>query len=330
MTLRQLMGHVAGVRNDGGDEGPLFSTHCERPVEALQAFAERPLLFEPGTRYRYSSYGWILVSAAVEAAADEPFLTFMRKQIFEPLGMDDTRADSRDGGDPGSGDVLFPEVRGGSPLRPGPDARRSTIPATREPASSCPRRPTWCASHGDQQRQAAAARHRPTAPDVTATALGSRRRVTVLAGTSRPLRWRANRRAWSATTANILGGTVASFMTFPDGIVVAVTSNISYADTVRGRGENRGGVREAGGESSAEMKRATCCGCNGARCSTCCVLTSLVPRAAPYVPDNGTFTSTSRYMQHAARARGRSTYARIHLAPLAPVARSTFFSRLRS
>ena len=30
---------------------------------------------------------------------------------------------------------------------------------------------------------------------------------------------------------DILGGTVASFMTFPDGLVVAVTSNISYADT---------------------------------------------------------------------------------------------------
>ncbi len=94
VTLRQLMGHVAGVRTDGGDEGPLLSAHCERPVEGLQPFAERSLLFEPGTQYRYSSYGWILVSAAVEAAADEPFLTFMRKQVFEPLGMDDTRADS--------------------------------------------------------------------------------------------------------------------------------------------------------------------------------------------------------------------------------------------
>ena len=59
-----------------------------------QYFAENPLLFEPGTRYRYSSYGWILVSAAVEAAADQPFLTFMREQIFDPLGMRDTIPDS--------------------------------------------------------------------------------------------------------------------------------------------------------------------------------------------------------------------------------------------
>ena len=33
VTLRQLMGHVAGVRTDSGDEGPLLSSHCERPVE---------------------------------------------------------------------------------------------------------------------------------------------------------------------------------------------------------------------------------------------------------------------------------------------------------
>jgi serine beta-lactamase-like protein LACTB, mitochondrial len=94
VTLRQLMGHLAGVRNDGGDEGPLLSMRCERPVEGLQPFKDRALLFEPGTRYRYSSYGWILVSAAVEAAADEPFLSFMRRRIFQPLGMNHTEADS--------------------------------------------------------------------------------------------------------------------------------------------------------------------------------------------------------------------------------------------
>ena len=40
VTLRQLMGQVAGVANDGGDEGPLFGQHCERPVDALEFFAE--------------------------------------------------------------------------------------------------------------------------------------------------------------------------------------------------------------------------------------------------------------------------------------------------
>jgi len=94
VTLRQLMAHVGGVGTDGGDEGPLFPHRCERPVEALEHFAQGELLFEPGTQYRHSKYGWILVSAAVEAAAAQPFLAFMREQIFRPLGMDHTGAES--------------------------------------------------------------------------------------------------------------------------------------------------------------------------------------------------------------------------------------------
>lgn len=94
VTLRQLMAHTAGVTSDSGDEGPLFRQRCERPVEALPHFADRELLFEPGTQRRYSKYGWVLVSAAVEAAANQPFLTFMREQIFQPLRMDGTGAES--------------------------------------------------------------------------------------------------------------------------------------------------------------------------------------------------------------------------------------------
>ena len=94
VTVRQLMGHVAGVTTDSGDERPLSRQRCERPVDALRQIADSELLFEPGTQYRYSNYGWVLVSAAIEAAADQPFLAFMREQVFQPVGMDDTGAES--------------------------------------------------------------------------------------------------------------------------------------------------------------------------------------------------------------------------------------------
>src|SRR5688572_7189086 len=94
VTLRQLMGHTSGIENDSGDEGVLLSARCDRPLDGVHHFAEQSLLFEPGTEYRYSSYGWILVSAAIEAVAHEPFFMFMRRQIFEPLGMHDTVAES--------------------------------------------------------------------------------------------------------------------------------------------------------------------------------------------------------------------------------------------
>jgi CubicO group peptidase (beta-lactamase class C family) len=94
LTLRQLMGHVAGVNTDDGDERAVLSERCGRPVDALQHFPDRGLQFEPGTQHRHSKFGWILVSAAVEAAGGQPFLTFMRDQVFQPLGMRHTGAES--------------------------------------------------------------------------------------------------------------------------------------------------------------------------------------------------------------------------------------------
>jgi len=39
-------------------------------------------------------YGWVLVSAAVEAAAKEPLSSFMAAQVFTPLGMTATTFES--------------------------------------------------------------------------------------------------------------------------------------------------------------------------------------------------------------------------------------------
>jgi serine beta-lactamase-like protein LACTB, mitochondrial len=94
ITIRQLMGHVAGVRHYRDEHDYMISAHCERASEGLKLFANDPLRFEPRTQYAYSTFGWILVSAAIEAAANEPFSYFMRTQVFEPLGMSDTTFDS--------------------------------------------------------------------------------------------------------------------------------------------------------------------------------------------------------------------------------------------
>jgi CubicO group peptidase (beta-lactamase class C family) len=63
-------------------------------ADALPVLADDPLLFSPGTQVRHSPRGWVLASAAVEAAAERPFLSFMRDQVFQPLGMVDTGAES--------------------------------------------------------------------------------------------------------------------------------------------------------------------------------------------------------------------------------------------
>ncbi|MEO2197979.1 MAG: serine hydrolase domain-containing protein [bacterium] len=91
VTTRQLMGHVAGVRHPPFDEELLYMrNHCESALDGLELFADDPLRFAPGTRYQYSSYGWTLVGAVVEAAAGEPFLDFMQREVYDPSEMRDT------------------------------------------------------------------------------------------------------------------------------------------------------------------------------------------------------------------------------------------------
>ena len=231
MTLRHLMGHLAGVRNDGGDEGPLLSKRCERPVEGLPSFAERPLLFEPGTQYRYSSYGWIVVSAAVEAAADEPFLTFMRKQVFEPLGMDDTTADSATEPIPDRATFYFP--RFGADPRYGLHLMRPIDYSCYAGSSA------FLSTPSDLVRFGIAINSGKLLQPATAQLLQTSQRLPSGEETGYGLGWDLETAALSGEQTRLvghdgesLGGMVASFMTFPEhGIVVSVMSNISYADT---------------------------------------------------------------------------------------------------
>ena len=231
VTLRQLMGHVAGVRNDGGDEGPLLATHCERMAEGLEPFAERSLLFEPGTQYRYSSYGWIVVSAAVERAADESFLGFMQKQVFAPLGMNDTRADSATQSVPNRATFYFPRF-GANP--------KYGLHLMRDLDYSCyAGSSVFLSTPSDLVRFGMAINGGKLLRPATVELLQTPQRLTSGKETGYGLGWDLETvtLAGQQTRAighdgDSLGGMVASLMTFRErGIVVSVTSNISYADT---------------------------------------------------------------------------------------------------
>lgn len=95
VTTRLAAGHLAGIRHYRGDE---FLSMRRYPdvASGLTIFADDALLFEPGTRFQYSSYAWNLVSAVIEGASGEDFLGFMRTRVFLPLGLRHTTADHVD------------------------------------------------------------------------------------------------------------------------------------------------------------------------------------------------------------------------------------------
>lgn len=95
ITPRQVAGHIAGIRHYRGDEF-LLDKRFESVEASLEIFEEDSLLFEPGTDYNYSSYGWNLLSAVVEEAAEKDFLTVMKEEVFQPIGMNETAPEYTD------------------------------------------------------------------------------------------------------------------------------------------------------------------------------------------------------------------------------------------
>jgi serine beta-lactamase-like protein LACTB, mitochondrial len=230
VTLRQVMGHVAGVRSDGGDEGPLFAERCGRPVEALQHF-NSTLRFEPGTEYRFSNFGWILVSAAIEAAADKPFLSFMRSQVFEPLGMDHTEADAPSEANADRATPYFPRFAGDP--RYGPDVMRPIELSCYAGAS------VFLSTPSDLVRFAMAINGGKLLQPATVQLLHTSLRLPSGQETGYGLGWdletvtlAGEQTRWVGHDGMLLSGMVGSLMTFPErGLVVAVITNTSYADT---------------------------------------------------------------------------------------------------
>jgi serine beta-lactamase-like protein LACTB, mitochondrial len=231
VTLRQLMGQLAGVTTDAGDEGPV-SERCEGTIEGLRLFAKDSLLFEPGTRYRPSSYGWILVSAAVEAAADDPFFTFMHTQIFEPLGMGDTVPDSATEAIPDRATFYFPRFAGDT--RYGPELAREGDYSCLAGAGA------FLSTPSDMVRFGMGVPSGKLLQPATVDMLQTPQRLTSGQQTDYGLGWKLEtvplagepaRMAGHGTKADFIGGTT-SLLTFPErGIVVAVMTNTSFADT---------------------------------------------------------------------------------------------------
>lgn len=226
VSLRQLMGHVAGVRHYRGEGDYTVSAHCERASEGLESFADDPLLFEPGTQYRYSTYGWILVSAAVEAAADEPFFTFMRTRIFKPLGMADTTSDSATEPIPNRATFYDRDFTG------------RELPTTVD-YSCFAGAGGFLSTPSDLVRFGMAVSNGKLLQPATVRMLQTPQQLASGEETDYGLGWMLETislageptRLASHASRTLTGGST-SFLTFPErGIVVAVTTNISFADT---------------------------------------------------------------------------------------------------
>ncbi|MGD1947782.1 MAG: serine hydrolase domain-containing protein [Croceivirga sp.] len=88
LTVRQLAGHTSGLKHrpsKGGHQNRQYNTIRET-LEIIDA----PLLFEPGTDYKYSSAAFNILAAVIEGASGMLYADYMQTQVFEPLNIKQT------------------------------------------------------------------------------------------------------------------------------------------------------------------------------------------------------------------------------------------------
>ncbi|HEY1174489.1 MAG TPA: serine hydrolase domain-containing protein [Verrucomicrobiae bacterium] len=99
ITTRMLGGHLSGIRHYAGFENRRNQAYANSHA-ALTIFQNDPLVAPPGTKYNYTTYGWTLISAAMDSALQQDFISHMDKNVLQPLNLKHTRADQKGITDP--------------------------------------------------------------------------------------------------------------------------------------------------------------------------------------------------------------------------------------
>jgi len=91
ITIRDLLTHTAGIQDNAPaeihDYPQLMNVSLEEVVKQL---AKQPLLFQPGTKWSYSSPGIEILGRLIEVCSGQKYEDFMAERILRPLGMKDS------------------------------------------------------------------------------------------------------------------------------------------------------------------------------------------------------------------------------------------------
>jgi CubicO group peptidase (beta-lactamase class C family)/beta-lactamase regulating signal transducer with metallopeptidase domain len=90
VTIQQLLTHTGGL---GDLFGPTYDEHrleLRTLQDYIKTFGTGAPLYEPGTRNRYSNYGFIVLGAVVEKASGQSYYDYVREHVFAPAGMTST------------------------------------------------------------------------------------------------------------------------------------------------------------------------------------------------------------------------------------------------
>jgi CubicO group peptidase (beta-lactamase class C family) len=91
ITLRDLLTHTSGLPSGLPPAvAELYLKRNRTLAEAIPQFAKESLEFEPGTKWAYCNLGIDTLGRVIEVVSGQPYETFLKERVFQPLGMSDT------------------------------------------------------------------------------------------------------------------------------------------------------------------------------------------------------------------------------------------------
>lgn len=96
VQIHHLLTHTGGT---GDIFGPEFDAHrleLRTLQDYVQLYGKRDLKFEPGSKWEYSNYGFILLGVIIEKVSGQSYYDYVREHIYVPAGMTATGSEPED------------------------------------------------------------------------------------------------------------------------------------------------------------------------------------------------------------------------------------------
>lgn len=95
ITIEHLLSHTSGIKDYLNIEGfnKTFQRNDMSPKELIDYFKDEPMDFKSGTKYNYSSSGYIILGHIIELISNQTYQDYMQEHIFEPLSLSNTSYD---------------------------------------------------------------------------------------------------------------------------------------------------------------------------------------------------------------------------------------------
>lgn len=90
ITTRMLLGHTSGIGGYKSSKESQSTIEYENFEEVTKVFADRELMFEPGTNFNYTSYGYVVLGLIIESASGMSYESYMQENIWDRAGMSNT------------------------------------------------------------------------------------------------------------------------------------------------------------------------------------------------------------------------------------------------